>query len=86
MEHTLRASQRMGTYFDDGIFHYFKELESDSMVDPSPSDVDHIVMLKLKSGVTEEQIEDLTKGAATLIEIDGVLLSRSIRPIPYIFK
>ena len=34
--------------------------------------VDHIVLLKLKSDVTENQIQLLKDGAASLVEIDGV--------------
>jgi hypothetical protein len=34
--------------------------------------VDHIVLLKLKSDVTEKQIQSLKDGASSLVEIDGV--------------
>jgi glyceraldehyde-3-phosphate dehydrogenase/erythrose-4-phosphate dehydrogenase len=35
--------------------------------------VDHVVMLKLKPDVTEDQVDALTKATSTLIEIDGVV-------------
>lgn len=34
--------------------------------------VDHIVLLKLRSDVTEEQIQALNDGVASLVKIDGV--------------
>ena len=34
--------------------------------------VDHIVLLKLRSDVTEEQIQSLNDGVASLVRIDGV--------------
>ena len=50
-----------------------------SHTDTSPSvstdqddGVDHIVLLKLKSDVTEKQIQSLKDGAASLVKIDGV--------------
>ena len=72
----FRISPALGTSFHGSVGRQAlvssRTATSHSASTDQDDGVDHIVLLKLKSDVTERQIQSLKDGAASLVKIDGV--------------